>query len=210
MGVIVTLSLTLGAARSAMWPPTSRVEAEAQPRASATTWHPKQPDHFGISALLFGEWGALPKASFGPELFVRYGSPLRWGEVSISGLWPQFKAENHSTTRGARFVLAASQLAGCAAPGYGWSVAGCVGVELGDLIGQGVNTDADATKHTLWAAAVAGFVYRGSLGSDWGLELRLGAAIPLRRRDFVVDGPSGLLFTPEPISGRGLVGISWH
>lgn len=188
-------------------------EAEAQARASATMWHPRKPDRLGLSASLLAEWGALPKATLGPTLFVRYGSPLRWGELSVGALYPRLEYEAASTTKGERLTLVQSQLGGCAAPGYEWPVAACVGAELGDLIGQGVKTDADETRHTLWSAFTAGVIYRAELGSDFGVELRLGAAIPFRRREFVVKGPLGVstaTFTPGFISGRGLVGISWR
>lgn len=186
------------------------VEAQAQARASAPLWHPKKPDRWGTSWLLLGEWGALPKASLGTALFLRYGSPVRWGELSASALWPRFKAENNSTTRGARFGLVASQLSGCAAPGYGWPVAGCIGVEFGDLFGRGDGVDIPATGHAIWAALATGLVYRGELGSDFGLELRLGAAIPAFHPEFGVVNNGGSFFHPRPVSLRGMLGIAWR
>jgi hypothetical protein len=77
------------------------------------------------------------------------------------------------------------------------------------LIGRGMNTDRDETHQTLWAAFTAGVVYRGELRRDWGLELRLGAAIPAARPDFGVNG-YGPLFTPGLVSARFLVGFSWR
>ena len=184
-------------------------EAQAQAHASAPPWHPHEPDRLGMSVLLLGEVGSLPAASFGPSLWVRYGSPLRWGELSANGLYPRLKYENGSNSKGARFGLATLQLGGCVAPGYGWPVAGCVGAEIGDLIGRGVNTDTKVTQNTTWAAFTAGLVYRGKLRGDFGLELRLFAAVPLVRRDFDVQN-SSLTFTPGTVALRGLVGASWR
>jgi hypothetical protein len=184
-------------------------EAEAQDRIFAPPRHPRKPERLGMSLLLLGEWGSLPEASLGLALFVRYGSPLRWGELSVSGLYPRIKYETGSNTKGARFGLVTSQLAGCAAPGYGWPVAGCVGVEFGDLFGHGDGTDSVQTGHSLWAALTAGVAYRGELGGNFGLEWRLGAAIPVQRPDFDVQN-SGRIFTPGLVSLRGLVGVSWR
>ena len=185
------------------------VDAQAKTGVSAPPWQKRKPDRLGISWLWLGEWGALPKASLGTALFLRYGSRLRWGELSVSGLYPRIEYEGGSSIRGARLGMLASQLAGCAAPGYEWPVAGCLGAEFGDLIGRGTNTDRDETHHTLWAALTAAVVYRGRLRRDWGLELRLAAAVPAARPDFGVNG-YGWLFTPGPVSIRGFVGVSWR
>ncbi len=187
-----------------------RLMEEPQAPASVPPWHSKKADRFGLAWGMLGEWGSLPKPTLGGALFIRYGSPLRWGEVAISGLYPRIRYESGSSTKGAQIGWFASQVGGCSAPGHGWPIAGCLGMELGDLIGHGVNTDADRTEHTLWTALTAGFVYRGDLGNDWGLEVRWGVAIPIRRRDFGIEGPSALRFTPGPVSGRGLIGVSWH
>jgi hypothetical protein len=117
-----------------------------------------------------------------------------------------YTAEDAETSSRAFATL---QLGGCVAPGYGWPVAGCVGAEIGDLIGRGVNTDANVTQNTTWAAFTAGLVYRGKLRGDFGLELRLFAAVPLVRRDFDVQN-SGPIFTPGTVALRGLVGASWR
>jgi hypothetical protein len=103
----------------------------------------------------------------------------------------------------------ATQLAACRAPGDTWPVAGCLGAEVGDLFGYGVNTAHSNVGYALWAAVTAGAVYRGQLRLDFGLEVRLGLAVPALRPDFGIQG-YGKIFRPDAASGRFLVGLWWR
>ena len=185
----------------------SGLDGQATARVSVPPLHQDKPDQLGLSLLLLGEWGALPGASLGPSIALRYGSPLRWGEFALSALYPRFAGVGGS--KGARFGWFASQFQGCAAPKRGWPFAGCTGLELGDLFGYGVNTDFSQMGYAVWVAWTTSAVYRARLRGSWGVELRLTGAVPLTRPDFGLQG-YGPIFEPHAASLRGLLGLSWH
>jgi hypothetical protein len=171
--------------------------------------HQENVHRWGLSLLMLTEVGSLPTWSLGPTLVGRYGSPMGWAELSASVLEPRFAAVDDAPTEGGRIGWFAAQLAFCRTPGETWPVAGCLGVESGDLFGYGVNTAQSNVGYALWAAATAGAVYRGQLRRDFGLELRFGMAVPALRPDFGVQG-YGRIFQPGAVSLRFSVGFSWR
>ncbi len=170
----------------------------------------KQQYRFGMSFLMLAETGSLPSASLGPALFVRYGSRSYWGESSASGLYPKFvAASTQDQNKGGRVGWFAGQLAGCAAPVETLPLAGCLGAELGDMFGYGVGVGQERTAFTPWFAATASAVLRPELRGDWGVELRLGAAVPFLHPDFGLRG-YGAFFHPDWVSFRAMAGFSWR
>jgi hypothetical protein len=209
-------------------PPTSSAQTDAKPIApnghDSTGWrevvpspaphdsvpqrpHKEWPNRLGVSLLTLTEFGSLPEWSWGASLVARYGSPVGWAEISASALYPRFAPAD--PTKGARIGWIASQLAACRAPGDDWPVAGCVGAEVGDLFGYGANTANSQAGYALWTAVTAGATYRGRLRHDLGLELRVGAAVPIQRPDFGIQG-YGRIHSPEVVSLRFMAGLSWH
>jgi hypothetical protein len=162
-----------------------------------------------MSLLMLTEVGSLPSWSLGPSLVARYGSFATWGEVSLSALLPRFAPTDADTNKGGRIGWFAAQVGVCAGLGHDLPIAGCLGVESGDLFGYGVNTAYSHVGYGFWSALTAGAVYRGELRRDWGLELRLGAAVPASRPDFGLDG-YGSFFQPAPVSARVQIGFSWR
>ena len=169
----------------------------------------KQQTRLGMSFLMLAETGALPTSSYGPALFARYGTPSYWGEFSVSGLLPRFKGTTRDRTKGGYIGWFAGQLAGCAAPVQALPLAGCLGAELGEMVGRGENTGHNTWAYALWYAASASAVFRTELHRDLGLELRLGAAVPFAHPPFGLQG-YGTVFAPEWVSLRAMVGFSWR
>jgi len=204
-----TLSTTVRGARArgnAAW----RVyEDGREPGGSVPRQNKNRPARFGMSLLMLTEVGSLPSWSLGPSLVARYGSFATWGEVSLSALLPRFAATDADPSKGGRIGWFAAHVGVCAGLGSDLPIAGCLGVESGDLFGYGVNTAYSQVGYSFWSALTAGVVYRGELRRDWGLELRLGAAVPAIRPEFGLVG-YGSLFEPAIVSARAAVGISWR
>ena len=171
--------------------------------------HKEKPNRFGLSLLMLTEFGSLPAVAWGSSLVARYGSSVTWVELSGSGLYPRFAPTVADPNKGGSIGWFAGQLAACQAPGETWPVAGCLGVELGELFGHGVGMTNQDRGQALWTAVTAGAAFRGQLRHDWGLELRLGAAVPATHPDFGVAG-YGPIWHPAVVSARFLVGLSWR
>jgi hypothetical protein len=179
------------------------------PSGSVPKRHTERPARFGMSLLMLTEVGSLPSWSLGPSLVARYGTFATWGEVSLSALLPRFAATDADPNKGGRIGWFAAHVGACAGLGSGLPIAGCLGVETGDLFGYGVNTAYSHVGYAFWSALTAGVAYRGELRRDWGLELRLGAAVPALRPEFGLVG-YGSFFRPALVSGRAQVGFSWR
>jgi len=179
------------------------------PSGSVPKQHTERPARFGMSLLMLTEVGSLPSLSLGPSLVARYGTFATWGEVSLSALLPRFAATDADPNKGGRIGWFAAQVGVCAGFGHDLPIAGCLGVESGDLFGYGVNTAYSHVGYGFWSALTAGVLYRGELRRDWGLELRLGAAVPASRPEFGLEG-YGSLFRPDPVSARVSAGIAWR
>lgn len=199
-------------------PPAASKQRDAQWRAyedapatygTVPSRQKKSQDRVGVSLLMLTDVGSLPSSSLGPSMITRYGTFSVWGEVSLSALWPRFAATDADASKGGRIGWFAANVAACAGLGTRLPLAGCLGIESGDLFGYAVNTSYSNVGYAFWSALTAGAVYRGQLRSDWGLELRVGAAVPASRPEFGLDG-YGAIFRPGPVSGRMQVGFSWR
>jgi hypothetical protein len=155
------------------------------------------------------EVGALPSWSIGPTLVARFGSFGTWGEVALSALMPRFVAAPGEANKGGRIGWFATQVAGCAGLGAELPLAACLGFESGDLFGYGVNTSYSHVGYAFWYALAATAVYRSELRRDWGVELRLGAAVPATHPDFGLEG-YGAVFHPGWVSLRAQLGLAWR
>lgn len=191
-----------GLSPSGSMPPQGRRSVVEEPHRERTA-------RFGMSILMLTEVGSLPSWSIGPSLVARYGSFATWGEVSLSALLPRFAATDADPNEGGRIGWFAAHVGACAGLGHDLPLAGCLGVESGDLFGYGVNAADSHIGYGFWSALTAGALYRSALRRDWGLELRLGAAVPAFRPDFGLQG-YGAFFRPGPISARASVGIDWR
>jgi hypothetical protein len=167
---------------------------------------PVRPQVFDVLLALgvAADAGALPGPSAGAELEASLG----FGGFRLTALAALY-AERSATIEGDRggdFSLALAGLLGCVRRGpREWQLLGCGGAELGWLSGEGAVTRAKLGGQ-LWSALRAEVGAVLPVAGDVGLEARVGAALPLVRRDFVVDGDD-LVHRPAALAGRGFLGI---
>ncbi|MEI9950108.1 MAG: hypothetical protein WDO74_14330 [Pseudomonadota bacterium] len=95
-----------------------------------------------------------------------------------------------------------------AKPLGGPTLLACAGYELGQLSGEGVGDAVTSSRpsNTFWSAARAELGVLVPLASGLRIVARAGAAVPLIRREFVLDGPE-VVFRPAPVSARVALGI---
>jgi len=111
--------------------------------------------------------------------------------------------------QGGKFQLAYGAPLICGVkPLGGTTLLACAGAEFGQLSGEGVG-DAVTTSHpsnTFWAAARAELGLSLPLATSLRVVGRAGVAVPLIRREFVLDGPE-VVFRTAPISARVGLGV---
>ncbi|HWB76086.1 MAG TPA: hypothetical protein VG755_14050 [Nannocystaceae bacterium] len=89
-----------------------------------------------------------------------------------------------------------------------WSLAGCAGIEAGDLVIEGVRAPARDRVHFPWVAPLVGV--RGAVRATGPLSIWLGleAAIPVARLEAVLDGPDPVrVYEAGSPAVRALAGI---
>lgn len=97
----------------------------------------------------------------------------------------------------------------CAAlPSRGTTLLACAGYELGQLSGEGIGSAVTAShpRGTFWSAARAELGLLVPLAGALRFSGRAGAALPLVRREFVIDGPD-VVFRPALLSARVEIGV---
>jgi hypothetical protein len=180
----------------------------SDPEDSATNQQ-KYPTRFGLSVMMLTDSGTLPSLSLGPSMIGRYGSHRYWGEVSVNWLLPRWARSTQDLNKGGNISWFSGQFAGCWVPRVSLPLGGCLGAELGDLIGKGDGIATRRTAFALWLAATANVVLRAELRRDFGFEARLGLAVPALRPEFGLQG-YGAFFQPDWVSLRANLGISWR
>ena len=82
------------------------------------------------------------------------------------------------------------------------------GIELGRLSGEGVGSAVTSShpSNTFWSAARAELGLLVPLASSLRFVGRAGVALPMIRREFVLDGPE-VVFRPASVSGRVALGL---
>ena len=178
-------------------------------RAGSVPDQPKDRPQLGLSLLMLAETGLLPDGSLGLTASARYGGRKLWGEFSASGLMPRFAPTRQDETKGGRIGWFSGQLAGCTMPLSRLRLGGCIGAELGDLVGKGEHVAYPHTVHALVPALTAALVGRTKVHGDFGLEAKLGLAVPVLRPALGIDG-YGWVFEPAWGSLRGSFGFSWR
>jgi hypothetical protein len=158
----------------------------------------------GIAALL--DTAALPAPTFG----VAVGAGLRWGWLRAELQGAAFAPQTASLGEGrsAEFGLLSGALLGCIEPPTpGVAVFGCGGFELGSLSGEGHGVSNPEVGAALWAALrlEAGAEYK--VNPALGLAARLGVAVPLERRQFVLDGEP--VYRPAALGVRAALGVDF-
>jgi hypothetical protein len=182
-----------------------RMPQKAQSGGSVPS-QPNEPARFGLSLSMLAETGALPSWSLGPSIAVRYGTRGTWGEVSINRLAPRWAPSTQDATKGGNISWSAAEVSGCFAPLY---LGGCLGAELGELVGTGRNVSHSQTAIALWPAVSATAVMHTQLRAELALEARLGFAIPALRPEFGLHGYGGF-FHSDWVSLRAYLGFLWR
>jgi len=151
---------------------------------------------FGASVRL--GWSGLPseqsQTRLRLELEGAFYAPTQTGDVGG-------QAGKFQLAYGAPLICGAKPLGGP-------TLLGCVGAEFGQLSGEGVG-DAVTTSHpsnTFWSAARAELGLSFPLATALRVLGRAGVAVPLIRREFVLDGPD-VVFRTAPISARFGLGV---
>jgi hypothetical protein len=197
-------------ATSAASPPpaNSATDAGAAGASSrAERWLPS------LSLWLLADAGSLPAPGLGAAL----GAELSIGRLQVRALGTLL-FEQHTQVEntlapgaGAKLELLAGSLLACTAPlgrlRSQLASLACLGMELGQLTGEGTGVPDPRRGSALWAAP------RVDLGGFWtipGSALRLGlslmAAIPLNRDEFALN-QIGTVHQPPSVVGRMSLGI---
>lgn len=167
------------------------------------------PARFGLSLLTLADTGTLPSWSLGPSLFARYGKRSYWGELSLDWLMPRWAPLTQGSAKGGNVSWFAGQFAACWMTQARLRLGGCLGAEMGDLVGKGDGVAYSKTALALWLAAAVNAVARVELRRDFAFEARLGLAVPALRPEFGLEGYGGF-FRPDMVSLRAALGFSWH
>ena len=90
------------------------------------------------------------------------------------------------------------------------SVVGCLGLEIGEMHGEGFGVDSPRPAGALWTAPRAALRAELALVRHVALTLDLGLAVPIDRRTFVLTLTEGrsVVHQPSPVSGRAGAGVS--
>jgi hypothetical protein len=223
----VAIALAIGPSQAA---PENPPKPAAEPGEAQTVERPAAPDatspqprkppaprgsigwFAGLSANL--DSSSTPSPAFGGS--VRIGASWLPADERKTALRLELEGALYAPTetssvagQAGKFRLAYGAPLACGAkPLGGTTLLLCAGAELGQLSGEGVGEAVSAShpKNTFWAAA------RGELGMGYPREgaLRLvgraGMAVPLIRREFVLDGPD-VVFRTAAISARVGLGV---
>jgi hypothetical protein len=174
--------------------PEGRSAAERSgPRASAV-------------ALLVADVGSLPHAALGAGLAVELGWARIRVQLGAAMFYPQRARWSGGSDVGANLALTLATARACT-PGLGsgsqpFAIPLCLGMEAGQMEGDGYGVTGARSREILWIAprAEAGLSWTPP-GTPMRLETNLGVVMPLNRDRFIFDG-MGTLHQPSRIAGR--------
>ncbi|MCA9706129.1 MAG: hypothetical protein KDK70_09800, partial [Myxococcales bacterium] len=148
------------------------------------------------------QWGPLPRVGVGVSGEVS----LLWPRVRLSAGGAFFFARparvDAAGTLGGDVRLGLGHLRGCGRLGRGsLEVPLCAGLELGALRGQGVGIDVPREDRLPWVAVGADAGLAWSPVRRFALLARVGAAVPLLRQSFEING-LGVVHEPSIVGLR--------
>lgn len=157
---------------------------------------------FGLSGAV--DTAALPHASPGIAAHAGItGSNLRLEAEGAAFFKSRLALEQG---RSADFELFSGALLGCVDNSFGAVRAGgCAGFELGKLSGEGNGVSDPHLGSSLWQAGRVELGGYYPLGHELWLTVRVGAAIPFSRPEFVLDGIP--IYQPSALGLRASVGV---
>jgi hypothetical protein len=131
--------------------------------------------------------GALPRAALGLQLEA--AMQRRWWRLAALAALFAPQETRVSPSAGGDFQLALAGVLGCFTRARDrLTLLGCGGGEVGRLAGTGTGVTNPRLGSALWAAGRAELGASLSLGARLTVLVRAGAAVPVQRRLFVVDG----------------------
>ncbi len=189
----------VAATLSATVPNTPAPVPRATPAAPATRWMLR------ASGLLDG--GALPAVSGGPSLALTVAHRLL--RVELGAAWVAPRQGLAAAGKGGDVDLAFGSLAVGAEARTRWiDVGGLAGVEIGVLRAQGFGVTTPASASPPWVAVTLLGTLRRRLGARWNVVATVGAALPLLRPRFVLDG-IGAVQQPAALGLRAHAGVEF-
>jgi hypothetical protein len=186
------------------------VDREAQDSGAEPDTQPSAVVVPTVSLWLLGDAGSLPR----PALGLALGAEASWRrfELRLLGtmlLEQQTQVESASSPRaGARLELFTGTALGCAAP-LGDPRAElapllCLGMELGQLAGEGTGVASPRRRGALWAAPVAQAALSWTPdGSALRMALTLLGAAPLDQHEFALRGIGSVHRLPNVVGRIG-------
>ena len=192
------------------------VSAEAEKPVPAEAKAPSNQSSLEWSAALAGslDSSATPSAAvgaavhFGVSWLPTYKSQTRLRFELEGAFYAPTKTESVGDQAGQFQLFYAAPLVCGERRLGGPTLLGCAGYELGQLSGEGVG-DAVTDSHpsnTFWSAVRAELGLLVPLATSLRFFGRAGVAVPLTRREFVLDGPE-VVFRPAPVSARAQLGL---
>ncbi len=178
------------------------------PRSDFTTVRP------GVFIWMLGDVGSLPSAGLGAGI----GAYVAWSRWRVRA-HASVMFEQHvdvelpsAANPGADLGLTVGGVALCRSTDLqlgAWTLALCLGGELGRMSGRGTNVIPERSGGAVWAAPTLDGSARLDLGVGAGLELMLGAVLPLTRNPFIID-EIGRIHQASSLAGRAALGLSWN
>jgi hypothetical protein len=218
----VAIALAIGPSEP---PPASKNEAKPEQNAREATPPPKPAPATGKAPVTQSsfEWSvglaaaldssATPSLAAGGALHVG----MSWLPTYESQTLLRFELEgalyaptetSNVAGQAGKFQLGYVAPLVCGAKPLGVTLLACAGYEFGQLWGEGVGV-AVTTSHpsnTFWSAVRAELGLLVPLGTAWRFDGRAGLAVPLERREFVLDG-TDVVFRPASASARVELGV---
>ena len=165
-------------------------------------------------ALLVTDAGSLPHPAFGTTLGVQLGG-ARWQLELLGTFWFEQHTELRASAvagAGADVGLSTGALLGCTNPfasdARALSVSLCAGWEMGRLSGSGTGVNRPRIASALWLApSLPAALAHQFPGTRLSLNARAGAALPLDRNEFVLEG-LGTVHQPASLVARVSLGVA--
>jgi hypothetical protein len=179
-----------------------------EPAAPASAQSGPSPWRAAIAAGAALDGGVLPALAPAVQLEL-VGAYGVWALRLYGNAFANQEARASGLDAGATFGLLLAGALACVEPRLGeLDGLSCVGAELGSLTAEGRDLDAPSGRRSRsFAALRADLGARFRVASAWSISARVGAALPLRRDPFQINGGAITLHRAASLSARGLLGL---
>jgi hypothetical protein len=190
VAIAMTVRSRAESARSTVPPnpsPPASTAPVPTPVVARSRANPPSPLSFAVGLAVVGDVGALPDPGVGVELGASLRHPR--ARLRVAGTILASQVTHTTGNAGGEFRLIFGSVAGCLTEPLGrTALLGCAGFELGRLSGEGVGVFQPRLGDARWQAAVAELGLSIPVAARVAVLVRAGAALPLSRPQFVVDG----------------------